>query len=616
MVRIGRFSNAGAGLGSWPVLLIMALGVLTPSATLLWFMNRAVENERLAVRQRLVEAYEVQLNLRAARAGEFFHHRAEELRAEAEHKSAPELFEWVVTRELADGFAMQREDGQWAYPSLPEMLPSAGSLPEPDASRQAAFLQSAARDALVAGKTNEALETWIRLGEPEFATALDPRGRSIAAASDLAALELLSRDDPRFAEVSRRLRQRLNYSNAQMTSPERRFLAREWLARNSDPELARLLEAEEFTEHSLQAFTNIADRVQQLANGTVVFQTNRMVLIFRAPRLKSALAATLLQPQPDAGMQIEVLDHAPASGLYLATAPLPELPGWRIAARLRNPAEWDAAAQRQVSVYLWIGLLMVTAITIMGILAARALMREMRLARLKNDLLASVTHELKTPLASTRLLVDTLLEAPHVSDPMTREYLEMIARENRRLGSLIENFLAFSRMERNKFSLDCAAVSPARIVRQAAEAVREKFALDGCEFIVECADDLPDVRADADSLATALINLLENAFKYSGSSKRIRLAARCRDGRVLFQVEDNGIGIRSSELKKIFRRFYQVDRSLSRSAGGCGLGLSIVEFIVRAHAAEITVESQAGRGSTFTISMPPIRAEKLETVTA
>ena len=109
---------------------------------------------------------------------------------------------------------------------------------------------------------------------------------------------------------------------------------------------------------------------------------------------------------------------------------------------------------------------------------------------------------------------------------------------------------------------------------------------------------------------TVLLNLLDNACKYTPGEKRIALRATCKNGYVVFAVEDNGIGIAPRERKKIFRRFYQVDRRLVRESGGCGLGLSIVDFIVRAHGGTVEVESQPGKGSTFSVILPAASAVK------
>ena len=118
------------------------------------------------------------------------------------------------------------------------------------------------------------------------------------------------------------------------------------------------------------------------------------------------------------------------------------------------------------------------------------------------------------------------------------------------------------------------------------------------------AAELPEIVADPDAMVTAVVNLLDNAWKYSGDHKTICLSAKGENGHVTFSVRDNGIGLTPRETKRVFKRFYQVDQRLSRSAGGCGLGLSIVNFIVAAHHGEVRVDSEPGKGSTFSIDVP------------
>ena len=239
--------------------------------------------------------------------------------------------------------------------------------------------------------------------------------------------------------------------------------------------------------------------------------------------------------------------------------------------------------------------------------ALRLVRRQMALTQLRNDLVANVTHELKTPLSSMRLLVDTLLNSQPLHEQTAREYLQLIAQENLRLSRLIDNFLTFSRMERNKYAFGFKEVPVTAIVEGAITAVRERFNAPGCQFETHIAPDLPSVVADPDALVTAVVNLLDNAYKYSGEEKQITLSASAENGSVFFAVKDNGIGLSPRDTKRIFKRFFQVDQRLSRNGGGCGLGLSIVKFIVTAHHGNVRVESQPGRGSTFTISLP--RAE-------
>jgi signal transduction histidine kinase len=153
---------------------------------------------------------------------------------------------------------------------------------------------------------------------------------------------------------------------------------------------------------------------------------------------------------------------------------------------------------------------------------------------------------------------------------------------------------------------DFQSVAPADIVNAAAEAIQPKMNQPGCHFSVSVADNLPAVYADKDAMVTVLINLLDNAYKYSREDKTIELKAYSENEMVCFAVKDDGVGIPRRLQKKIFDRFYQADSRLSRQVEGCGLGLSIVKFIVSAHKGIIDVESKVGVGSVFTLRIPAI----------
>ncbi|HEX5430422.1 MAG TPA: HAMP domain-containing sensor histidine kinase [Bryobacteraceae bacterium] len=296
---------------------------------------------------------------------------------------------------------------------------------------------------------------------------------------------------------------------------------------------------------------------------------------------------------------------APPTDQSIAAGPL--LPGWQLAFTLvdSKPIE-DLARQRMVS-YLWGGYLAIAAVVLLGLLVGQSFRRQWRLAHLKTDLAAAVSHELKTPLASMRLLVDSLLEDEIPNPAKTRDYLQLIAGENLRLTHLIGNFLTFSRIERHRHKFAFAEVKPSGILESAVQTIQERFPSEEWNLEVDIASNLPRIYADEDSIVTVLLNLLDNARKYTPQKKRISLRAYSETGRVIFAVRDNGIGIERREQKRIFRRFYQIDRRLARETGGCGLGLSIVQFIVRAHRGSVRVESQAGEGSTFIVSLPSIR---------
>ena len=169
---------------------------------------------------------------------------------------------------------------------------------------------------------------------------------------------------------------------------------------------------------------------------------------------------------------------------------------------------------------------------------------------------------------------------------------------------MIDNFLTFSRMERNKVAFTLVEARPAAMANDAIESVKTKFAAHNCSLTVEIAEHLPEIQADHDAMVTVLVNLLDNACKYTTDNKQISLKVFPDAGSVCFAVSDNGIGLARRHIRRIFDRFYQVDSSLARKAEGCGLGLSIVKFIVDAHKGKITVESRPGKGTTFTVRLP------------
>jgi signal transduction histidine kinase len=287
----------------------------------------------------------------------------------------------------------------------------------------------------------------------------------------------------------------------------------------------------------------------------------------------------------------------------MTTSLAPVMPGWRLAMVADGGEVFDEAASRRRTLLVTIGAVLVgvTASTLW--FAARGVQRQLQVARLKNDLVATVSHELKTPLASTRVLVDTLLEEDGAVSGRTREYLELIAQENARLTRLIDNFLTFSRMERGKHRFASEEVDVAGVVTNAVAAVQDRFDGGGAKLEVEVDEPLL-VRGDQESLVTAVINLLDNAWKYSPERKHVIVRARRIDHQAVIEVEDHGVGLTPRAAKRVFERFYQVDQRLSRSQGGCGLGLSIVKSIVDAHGGTVSVESTPGAGATFTLTLP------------
>ena len=221
--------------------------------------------------------------------------------------------------------------------------------------------------------------------------------------------------------------------------------------------------------------------------------------------------------------------------------------------------------------------------------------RQMAVARLKSDLAATVSHELKTPLSSMRVLVETLLDSETLDEQQTREYLQLIARENERLGRLIQNFLTYSRLERRKHTFHFSLLPPRQIIDAAIASVQGRLDAPGCRLEVQIEDHLPPVLADSDALTTALVNLLDNACKYSEEVRHIVVRVRANNGSVLFSVTDNGVGIPEEALPHIFDRFYRADAAQRKGVRGSGLGLALTRMMVEANDGHIAVTSEQGK---------------------
>ena len=283
---------------------------------------------------------------------------------------------------------------------------------------------------------------------------------------------------------------------------------------------------------------------------------------------------------------------------------------WSVEIFLANPDPLNAGVKDRMKHYIWTLIVSIAAVAAIAITAAITVGRQIALHELKTTSVATVAHELRTPLASMRMLVDTLREGRYRGESQLQEYLDMVASENLRLSRLIDNFLTLSRLERNEHAITLQPTPAREVIEDAVHAMRAKLEVPGCHFTFDPGETLPDMLADRDALVVVLVNLLDNAVKYTGEEKRIDLRARDASGRIFISIQDNGIGLSKSERKNVFRRFYQVDQKLSRSRGGCGLGLALVQHIVEAHGGRVDVNSQLARGTTFTVSVPIAKTEE------
>jgi two-component system phosphate regulon sensor histidine kinase PhoR len=232
------------------------------------------------------------------------------------------------------------------------------------------------------------------------------------------------------------------------------------------------------------------------------------------------------------------------------------------------------------------------------------LQREARVARLQTDFVNKVSHDLRTPLTSIRMFVETL-QMGRLEDPARQaEALAIIAEETARLSALINRLLDWARMESGKRIYRLSRRPVEAIVDAALQAFETQRLSQAVELVRNVEPGLPQVMADPEALAEALLNLLNNAHKYTGPQKRIEVVARRVGPTVVLTVADNGPGIAVPDQKRIFDKFYRAHDPLDRTIEGSGLGLAMVKHIVSGHGGKISVTSDVGQGATFTIVLP------------
>ncbi len=245
---------------------------------------------------------------------------------------------------------------------------------------------------------------------------------------------------------------------------------------------------------------------------------------------------------------------------------------------------------------------------VLGLLAAgvvlliRDVARETSVNQLRAEFVSGVSHELKTPLTLIRLYGDTLLEGGGFSDEERRGFYQVITRESERLTHLIEKVLAFSRIERGEKQYRLQEADLVPVVARTVGAYEQYLERRGFTVEARLAAALPSVRFDPDAVSQAVVNLLDNAVKYSGDSKFVGVRLASADGKVFLEVEDRGVGIPLPEREKIFDRFYRCSNAGEK--GGYGLGLFLVRHIMEAHGGSVELDSEPGRGSRFRLVFP------------
>ncbi len=289
--------------------------------------------------------------------------------------------------------------------------------------------------------------------------------------------------------------------------------------------------------------------------------------------------------------------------------------GWRLYATLTRAEELGESVERRRElemITVAVSFLVVAAGVIIVVVAAE---RERRLAALKSEFVANVSHELKTPLSLVRMFSELLATGRVQDEDKRQRYLSIIMRESERLSALIENVLDFARAERGKVAYHFEAADLGEVVTRAVDVYRYRVEREGMSIEVAIAPDLPPTTLDERALELALVNLMDNAIKYAKEGGLIRVEVGMRGARTMeVRLSDRGPGIPKEEQRRIFERFVRGKGARDGQVRGSGIGLALVQHIARSHGGQVWVESELGKGSTFRFTIPAKGANPTDSV--
>lgn len=254
----------------------------------------------------------------------------------------------------------------------------------------------------------------------------------------------------------------------------------------------------------------------------------------------------------------------------------------------------------------------ITALLVIGAAMAsiRLLRRERELTRLKSQFISHVSHEMRTPASTIRVIAEMFKMGKVRNRAMAREYYDTLISESERLTAMINNVLDFARIESRRKTYAFTPCNPGKVALDAVNLFKTYMIAKDYQVKCDIQPDLPWINADVEAMTQVICNLLDNAAKYSLSEKEINVRLFFSDGRAAFEVEDRGIGIAPQEQNKIFEPFYRVDDGIRSKIPGAGVGLAIVNNVIKMHNGEIRVSSRLGQGSIFTVLLPVIEEVK------
>ena len=342
-----------------------------------------------------------------------------------------------------------------------------------------------------------------------------------------------------------------------------------------------------------------ADYIRELAVGLLSGGRFEEGLVVVA-RNSEEVAAVSPEPPPRFVETLDAQKELISAKLHFSEI----IPHWAIEIYYLNKANLDRWISRRLLSHMAMVVLLVAVILVGVFLSLRGIARELDLAKMKSDFVSNVSHELRTPLTSIRMFAE-MLKTGRVKDAARQqEYYVLMTAESERLSRLINNVLDFARVEEGRKEYRFLPLDAGEAMSRACEIMRPHIIQQGFKMEVEPPQEPLPVSADKDSLEQVMLNLLDNAVKYSEEVKEIRVRASSRGKDALIEVADRGIGIPESEIPRIFTKFHRADQRPGYQSSGTGLGLTIARQIMEAHGGRIEVKSEPGSGSTFSVVLP------------
>ncbi len=263
----------------------------------------------------------------------------------------------------------------------------------------------------------------------------------------------------------------------------------------------------------------------------------------------------------------------------------------------------DAGLNEQIKLYRQVTIVILAVVLSLGLLAGIGISQQLKIQDLRITALAAVAHELKTPIASSKVLLETLLESSRDLNRQTEDYLILLARDNQRLAVIVADFLLLSRLEQKSYQPRMQMVRMDELLYEVIDSMSVQLAEAEIEVASEIADDVR-VPCDREAMVRVITNLIQNVVQHAADGKWLGVKLSVTDKFAEICISDRGSGIGRAEQKRIFQPFYQVDSSLSRSSEGVGLGLSIVRELVRLHKGRVQLLSSLKAGSSFCLQLP------------